>query len=244
MISAKNKITYINNRSVQYDSDNSRQIVFFGLLNAKEEEMASDVTAVVKIVNNNDETVYNKTINVDEDDFAEWDNYISGEKYLASIYIRDKDIEAGSSSEGKLSLEVYNKDQNVYFDKMELQVTNLPFEANASLKYSSLPTEISNFSYSGEKYTTFKLTNIDYEFSENYSGTLDLQIKYSGQKTYDYEQSDNYCIFAWKLYKDDIMIDSGTEYIDKLKTGEKVENEGINIYDIPEGDYRIEFISD
>lgn len=79
------------------------------------------------------------------------------------------------------------------------------------------------YRYQDHVYNKVKITDFSYEVS--YSGYLTLFL--SGEKVYDEDdgESNDLCIFAYKIYDDDnYVVDSGAIYTDNLYVGEKFRN--------------------
>ena len=94
----------------------------------------------------------------------------------------------------------------------------------------TLPEIISDYSYSGSKKSSVKITNITYEISDD-----DLYLYFTGEKIYDSEGNkySRSCNVGWKLYDlDGYILDSGTFYSPAIAVGEKFRDEDERIYGV------------
>lgn len=99
--------------------------------------------------------------------------------------------------------------------------------AKCSLQLPTLPKSVSYYGYSNKLYSTVNVTGITYKFECDNDGRIELEIYFSGEKTYDYRgtgQSDS-CKIGWKLYgPDNSVIRSDTFYSPSIKMGETFSN--------------------
>ena len=223
---------YISNRSINHDDNNGYFYFLFSFLDENDNEMKCGATVKIRIVNSKNETVYSKTHTVTEKDFGIWENKYYNEEWLAaSIYIHDSDITPGLSTSGKIYYTITASDGS-YWKECSLDISgDLPVK-QAKIILPTLPKTITEFSYSGNVYSTVKITNITYEISDD-----DLYIYFTGEKTYDME-GDRYsstCVVGWKLYDSEgYIVDSGTFYSPKIAVGEKFRDEEDYAWDVIE----------
>lgn len=119
--------------------------------------------------------------------------------------------------------------------------------AKCSLTIPSLPKSVSYYGYNNKLYTTVSVTNITYKFECDNDGKIELELYFSGEKTYDYRgagQSDS-CKIGWKLYgPSGAVVESDTFYSPSVAMGESFSNQreyAFNTYDnLPAGNYRLE----
>ena len=213
------EVEWISERDFFYYEDDGKYVLVFELADKNENVMTSHGTIEIKIVNEDNVTVYNKTRTFTESNFEEWtyDNTI--DKLLATIYIDPNDIKKGTSSEGTVYFTVYGDDY--YFEESTLSVYDLPLKP-IQVTISKLPQSVNYYGYSG--YTTIRIDSVTYEVKYDDS----LYIYFAGEKTYDYggNNATNSCAFTWKLYDSEgYLIDSGMIYISKLVVGDKFKNE-------------------
>lgn len=123
MVREKSKVTYINNRSVEYNSDANVERLFFGFKDQYDHVV--DGSGIVKIrIENSGEIVYEKAISFKQYDFGYWTNRLYGERYLCSIDIPISEIKEGKSDSGKIYYQVIEEDAK--FDEYSLSISNLP----------------------------------------------------------------------------------------------------------------------
>lgn len=239
------KIKYISDRSVEYDSEKLLYRVFFSLkLEDGSTRVSSSGTAKIKIVNDAGKELYNQDREFSEKDFKYWINPSNGIKYMCCIEISVSDIERGKVSKGKLSFEVtlpnigefpvgeYSIDNLPEFDPNELCVINLP----------DTPIEIADISsYTLKVNSKCVISNVISSVEKKYSGGFNATISLEGTKTYDKssENQSSACRIGWKLYKDDIVVESGVEYTAAVSVNEKFSGCKISIFNLEEGNYKL-----
>ncbi len=99
--------------------------------------------------------------------------------------------------------------------------------SKCSLEIPSLPKSVSYYGYSNKLYSTVNVTNITYKFECDNDGKIELEIYFSGTKTYDYQGSGQSSTskISWKLYgPDGSIIRSDTFYSPSLAVGESFSN--------------------
>ena len=118
-------VEWISNRQVWHQDDNERYVLVFTLSDANENPVAVPGWVMITITNDYNEVVYEKLHKFSVDSFQYWyyDNY-TVEKYQATIYIKDSDIESGYCTNGTLTFKVSGSDYS--FDDCSLSVHGLP----------------------------------------------------------------------------------------------------------------------
>lgn len=118
--------------------------------------------------------------------------------------------------------------------------------SKCTLVKPKLPAELKygyNSSYSGlTVYSEMTVTALSYKFKDNYDGTVNLEITYSGQKTGDKDGNNgtSACGLLVKLYNSsDAVVKSSTDFISDLTVGEKFANETISIYNLTTDNYTL-----
>lgn len=239
-------IEYISDRSVDYDSIEKEQRLFFAFKTANQTRVSASGVANIKIVNDDGVEVYNKAVLFNQNNFGNWTWAQSGTKYVCCIEIPDTELIKSTSTSGKLTFSVKLND-GTSFSESTYNVNNLPLQDLKEIcrvTLSQVPLNISYYSYSGKLYSTTQITNVDYSVEKTYNGTYKATISIDGQKLYDY-QGNSYsdsCKIGWKLYNGDVVVDSGTIYTAQIAVGEKFAKETVSIYNLEEGDYRLEFL--
>ncbi len=117
--------------------------------------------------------------------------------------------------------------------------------AKCSLSIPSCPITVDEYNYSGSRVTTTNVTGIRCEFEENYDGTVELSMYFSGEKTYDSRgagQSSS-CKIGWKIYDaDNYVVEDGTVYTTAVSMGEKYRDNEETVYSLAPGAYRLEIL--
>ena len=88
-------------------------------------EIAPPMLVDIKIINDNNVTVYSTTKIVKSSDYGTWTSPLLGSHLQASIYIKDSEITKGNTDSGKLYYKVYNPGY-VSFDEYWLTISDLP----------------------------------------------------------------------------------------------------------------------
>jgi hypothetical protein len=233
------KVQYISDREVYYEEIDSLQRLFFSFKDKNNNRIKSAATVEIKIINDNNETVYSKTKNITAKDFGYWSDSYEDDQLLCSIDIKDSSIYGGTVSTGKIYFSVYYK--NIfYFDVSKLSVENLPLlslDELYSLTGPDLPFSITLNQYGEEK--SFDFTDGQFKYEDNYDGTATLHIYFTGEKTYDSEGSSITDAIPYKLYRDGYVVDSGYFNLEYLSEGDAFSDAEITVYDLEPGDYEI-----
>lgn len=234
-------VHWISNRTIYHRDEKSQFELHFQFKDASETPIAAPCVVEVRIVNDNNETVYSAIKVVNSSDFSTWTYGNGTERFQATIYIKDSEITPGKSSKGTVYFTVYNEGY-FSFDESDVSISDdLPVES-VSVSLPNLPQTISYYGYSGTKYSSCKVTNITYEVSDD-----DLYLYFTVEKTYDKEGSghSDSCKVGWKLYDSEgYVVDSGTFYSDSIKVGEKVKGSIEYVWNCiePGGSYRLEIL--
>lgn len=207
-------VNSVTNETLQKNKDG--YTFSFSLLDENKEEIEADVTVKLRIVNNNNETVYKETVTLspEYDDFSVITDKNTGESNLKAKIILDYwNIDFGTVSEGELYYQVV-ANNDLIFDEKSLQITGLE-----SITYPILPQTIHTYTNNNNIADSVKITNVYYESGHLY---------FSGEKTFDWEGDSNsdVCRVGWKLYDSEGYVkDSGTFYSPAIKTNEKFKDE-------------------
>ena len=239
-------VEYLTDREFVYDKDTDEYILRFGLTSSASKYLSTYGRLSMRIVNNDNDVVYSTIYDLTPDDFTNWSNlYVT--KYLFSMRIPAADIIEGKTEKGKVYIKLVTP--WCEFNEGYISVSNLPKHSivdDCSLELPETPRELIDYNYSGLLADSkFRVDNITYEFVENYDGTVDLILYFSGEKIYD-DNGDNYssyCHMDYKLYDaEGYVAASGYALSDKLKTGEKQKNIKDTIYYLEPGTYKLELL--
>ncbi len=110
---------------------------------------------------------------------------------------------------------------------------------------TELPVEVKYSLSSGRVYTKCNITSFSYEEGYWSNGSASMTLHFSGEKTYDRDgdSNDSYCHFGWKLYnEDEVVVDSGSVYTDKVSVGEKFADATCYVSDLSPGTYYLDII--
>ena len=240
------KVTYIGDDRF-FDYENGGYFALqFALMDKDEKHISAPVTVDVKIVNDNDEVVYEKQRYVTSADFGTWTTTF-GDRYVSTIVIPPEDIIPGTSKSGAVYYTAYQSGY-ISFPERKITTSELPkieLTGMCSLDIPDLPVEIDYNSSSGKLYATTRVTEMSYEFTESSNNEVKLTMKFTGEKTYDEkgEGHSSACHIGWKLYdSDDYVIDSGTCLTSSVEQGEKFKNSEEVVYNLKPDNYRLKLI--
>lgn len=243
-----NAVQYISDRSFFFYDDAEAYVLSFSMLDAEEVRIKAPVVVDIRIVNDDNTTVYEDTRYVTMADYGTWTHAFYGERLLGAIYIEPDEIAEGTTDSGSVFFSVY---QPGYwsFDESKVSAYELPkvdITKVCSLTFPELPKILSYSSSSGEIYSKVNITGLTYEFEENYDGNVTLNLFFTGQKTYDYkgESNSSTCKISWKLYDaEGFVVESGTAYTTALETNEKFKNCEESIYGLEPGSYTLKLMN-
>lgn len=208
---------YMYTPTVDYDDINMRYRVFWGFMQEKDSGFIPYKAKIsIKIINENEEIVYDNAFNVNEGDYTFWSNELWEEdKLLGCIYIEADDIEKGTSTEGILSINVEFEDET-RFEEYSLNIHNLPVY-EFSIELPKMPYIIENYNTDNELITKIEVLEIIPVYS---NGTLSLQFK--AKMIYNSEaNSSGYAYIGYKIKDEEgVIISSNHSIIGPLEEGE------------------------
>lgn len=104
-------IAALSNCYFQYNRATDDYSVFFELLDKSGHPISANVDVGIKIVNDENEKLYNATKAVSAKEYGYYKSEADGEQYLASVRIPASEIKAGRSASGKVYLTVYSGEE-------------------------------------------------------------------------------------------------------------------------------------
>lgn len=214
---AGTSVKWIYHRQFWHDDEASCFVLVYSLLDPKKNEIAAPGTVDIRIVNENDETVFSDTRTVASSDFTTF-SYDDGseDRFQAVIYINDSEITPGSIDSGMLYFKVHGEDYS--FNESSLPIyRNLPLK-ETTIILPSLPLTVS-VKYGNSVASTVNITNITCETVNN-----DLFLYFTGEKTYDRTGSDfsQGCTIEWKLYDSEgYLVKSSHFFTESISVGDK-----------------------
>lgn len=235
--SASDHVETLKGWTFQYNEGTNDYSVFFGLLNSKDEYIAADVDADIRIVDENGNELYAATRSVSRADFSYYTSQIAGERYLANIRIKAADIAEGTSTSGTVYLTIY-KENSVRFDEVSCPASYcLPIKS-VTLETETLPATLEVKGFDGKTESVLQVTDVAYDFDSSISPKLNVTL--AGVKTYSGENAlykSTYDIISYKLYDSGgYLVNSGNVYLRSLAVGDKFKDDSIVIYDITPGE--------
>lgn len=238
-----NDIESMDNWSFQYNEGTNDYSVFFGLLNKKGKYVSADVDVDIRIVNDEDEVVYEGTKSVSKKDFGYYTSNALGERYLAEVRIPSSEITPGKSSDGKVFITVH-KSNIIDFSEVNCDALYCLPIGDVQLNFDSLPIELKVMDWNGDTKSIIQINDVSYKFEKEY--IPELKITISGEKTYGDSSSLGYDIIGYKLYDSDgNMVDASHIYLSSLSKGDKFKDDSIVFYDVIPGEtYSLKFVVD
>ncbi len=206
-------VQYLGNVWLQHEEN--YYLLFFALKDSSYNVITVPVYVDIRIVNSNNEEVYNETKTVKTSDYSIWSSPSRGDETLASIVIKDADIKPASSEEGTLYFKVYNPTY-LEFDEMDIEINSilyggLPFGADYSnpiiVDPYTLDAAFDNplkvkALYAGKPVqVTVKISSINSSYDGHYyiSAT-------------DYKFGSDYKSYYFSIYVEDSELDKLAEY--------------------------------
>ena len=142
---ANSDVEYLSNYRFLYYDDFSKFVLLFELSDENENPVSASGTVEIRIVNDNNVTVYNKNRNFTKANFEEWTYDGTDEKCLAAIYIEPKDITSGGTQFGTVYFTVSG--ENYSFEETSIFTSGLPTKSNIT------PQTNNNTNNNTSKYT-------------------------------------------------------------------------------------------
>ena len=117
-------VTWLRERFSFYYEDYSSYVLLFELLDNKEQAISASGYVDIRIVNNENVTVYSATKEFTKSDFEIWTYGETTEIYFAEICINPNEIISGNTASGKVYFKVYGDGYS--FEEMPIFVSDLP----------------------------------------------------------------------------------------------------------------------
>ena len=240
------KVSYINNRSVEYARDENSQRLFFGFLDENENVVSGNGEVNIRIENDG-QIVYDDTVAFTNNDFGTWTWYNGAvSKYVCCIRIPISEIAAGKNSQGTIYFTV--NEWNASFDEYSLNIYNLP-QKTATFNLPKLPkTVLQNVlikDISGRYREALCNINIDNIETKTENSHVKFTITGSVTPTIDtitWVGSDSY-YFTVKLLRNGIVVDSRMAMTPSIYLNNKFSCD-VSFYDIDNSEeYTIEICS-
>ena len=127
---AKQEVEWISDWRFLYYAEEDTYVLLFQLSDKDEVPMSATGVVDIRIVNDENVTVYEKTHNFSPADFEEWIYDDTDEMYLATIYISPQSIAKGSTEFGTVYFEVLGMTYG--FDETSIEVFDLPTSSSSA----------------------------------------------------------------------------------------------------------------
>lgn len=229
-----NIVETLKDWSFQYNEETNDYSLFFGLLNKNDENISANVDVDIRIVNEENEEVYNATKSVYKSDFGYYTSPAAGIQYLAELKIPAADITSGKSSNGTVYFTVY-KNYTLRFNEVYCSALYCLPVADVELIFDALPLNIDVKGFDKSVESTIQINDITYSFEKDYDPRIKIIV--SGTKIYEKPDSRSfYDIISYKLYDSEgYVITSGYITLMHLEQGDNFRDDSIVIYDITPG---------
>ena len=121
-------VELLSNYRFMYYADSSSYVLLFQLSNKNNIPLSAPGTVKIRIVNDDNLTVYSNTHNYSQANFEEWIYNDTEEMYLAAIYISPQNITTGSTDYGTVYFEVTGETYS--FEECSIITFDLPTTTN------------------------------------------------------------------------------------------------------------------
>lgn len=235
-------VSYLTERSVQYNSEKDVYNVMFAFETIDHTEIAADGTAHIQIKDIDENVLYDDFIDFDESDFTTWSSRLKDTStYGCWLNIPRGDIEGGISSTGTLTLQV-SCCYDIYFSEEDLSIFDLPTK-EASIILPDTPISIIDMRY--HSHTSYaSISDLSYDSKNNYDGemTLTLYLTITLDSKEGEENVADSAAVAYKITDSEgFVAETGTIYSQALRVGEKSKEKEV-IYDLdPSETYTVTF---
>lgn len=155
----------------------------------------------------------------------------AGNKTRATVYTADTKF-----STAEMNISSFSDSIETKYAPVEL-VNNMIIE----IEPPELPQELS-YGYSGRVYSSAIINAFEYETSYWNEGKACVILSFSGTKTFDKggESASDNTSFRYKLYDDDnVVVSSGSVYVDPLTVGESFKGASTYTSELSPGTYRL-----
>lgn len=229
-------VEYLKDWSFQYNEGTNDYSLLFGLCDRNEKYVSADATVSIRIENENGDVVYMGTKSITRDDFGTYSRLFAGERFLANVRIKASEIEAGSSSSGRVYFTV-SDGKTFGFDECNCSALFCLPVKDITITTVTLPIELSQRNYYGSVESKLSITDIQYSVNSGL-GTPTVSFVISGEKTYESSSSISYDIISYKLYDHGgYLVDSGQIYIGTtLSVGDRFRDNSLKIYNLTPGE--------
>jgi len=213
----KTTIEYLSSYEVDYDEKNKQYNIFFTLKDSDYEDASASGTVDIKIIDDDNYTLYDSQLRFTDSDFSERKLSYSKD-YACALSINESDIEGASTSDGTIYLNI-TLDDGTNFEEKSLSIYDLP-EYPISITLPSTPTTY-KYDYYGTN-IEFELTSLEYNSELGYGGA---KVVFNGvmklvSKDKDSNKSSN-ASMEYKIYdSSNLVVDSGSFYSDSIAVGE------------------------
>ena len=245
----KPEIKYLSDMILEYNSALNMQELYFSLkLEDGETRVSSSGTIKMKIVNDSNEEVYNKSVRFSESNFADCSSGVMGTRYLCCVSFSNEDVLPGRINTGKLRFDI-ELDNGLCFPTSTLSMYHLPrkpLTEYVKIDMPEVPLYTVKTNSNGYIQAGFTITNASYTVSEVTSGKYNVVLHFDGTKDYDISGTEykRICSFNWELYNGDSLVDNGTVYTSSMKNGEVCRDKTVYLFNMTEGNYTLKILND
>lgn len=219
-------VEYINEWSFSRNEDTHDYSLMFGFTDKDGRGVASDATVDLRVESENGEVLYDDTLTVTEDDFANYSNALGREAYLCDIRIPETDIKKGTSQDGRAYIRVYN--DFIEFDDIDFEVYgDLPVE-KFQIKTEALPKNINMKNYMGGVGGTLQIDGIEYKTEEYGVG---LEVIVSGTKLSQKGEFVSTSFDVQLIDEAGYVVDTGMVFLDNIAVGQKFKEDAYIVAD-------------
>ncbi len=207
------KVKEISDWSFQYNTGTNDYSLLIAFNDEAHHQIAADANVDIRIVNNENEVLYENTVSITKENFHYYTSNLKGKMYVADIRIPKDEIKKGKSSQGTVFFTVYNP------PAFEFQECNYPISYDLPtedfiVKSESLPKEIDIKGYDGTTESKVLIENMDIKVDSNIGNLVTVLI--SGTKTYSGSSYMSIDMFDYQLCDSEgFTVDSGSVFLNK-----------------------------
>lgn len=224
-------VSYMGNRTVDYDSANYRHRVFWTFFDQNNKAMKANASIKLVIRDVYSNVLYDKTTSVDSSYYSDWTNmFQDNAKLKGCIYINDNEILPGASETGTLSIYTEIPETGSYFEEETIKIDNLPTKDIDIVLSNPLPQSI-RYSFCGTLYTIVDVVDVRYSYQYyDWDNSVTLTLSFTTKMTYNKNgnNSSDYSYITYKIYDSNgNIVESGDQIISPSSVGQSVVSDAI-----------------
>ncbi|MBE6763280.1 MAG: serine protease [Ruminococcaceae bacterium] len=150
----KQVVTQISNCRFQYYADENKYVLMFQLTDEKETPIAAEGKAWIRIVNENNTTVYDRKHSFFAEDFEEWLLDGKDRMYVTTIYLSPSSIIRGNTENGTVYFKVFG--EYYLFEDRTISAFDLPINPALTQPQYTCKSAYCNNAITAEEYYCYE----------------------------------------------------------------------------------------